>query len=248
MRRALAVGVLLVAFPIGVGTAGMHRREPNNLAAKQELVRQIAAGLPGVRRVRLVIGHAPHDWPGVSDSRHWLRAWITSASEFRYLKLEWKTVLVAALARDIAARTHLSPPIAGVSRWRIERAGQRPTFDGADTLGHPFQTPVRHVSDRVLRTRVQRAAKRAKVKLLSLSVLKLLDRRALEITVETADPDDYTGEASIGLYELQRPCGGVHPGCEGEFIKVLDEQENILTESAFSVRTGIGMGITPNPS
>jgi hypothetical protein len=251
MRAVAGAGfsavVLMGVFAAHAATTPTRKPDPA-LAVHQKLIAEIAADLPGMNKVQLVVTHAPHDWPGISDSRHWVRATIQASSSLRYLRLEWQSVLVTALARDLAARLHSPPSIAGISRWWQKRPRGPTRFDAAETLGNPFQTRVERLSEKSLRQRVLRAAKRAKVKLVSLTFLRLLDRTALDLVVRASDTTDYRGGLSVGLYELSRPCGERRPaGCEGQLITVLDKDGKVASKSGFSVRTGIGMGVTPHP-
>lgn len=251
MRAVAGAGfsaaVLMGAFGAQAATTPTRRPDPA-LAVHQKLIAEIAASLPGMSMVQLVVTHAPHDWPGISDSRHWVRTTIQTRSALRYVRLEWQSVLVTALARDLAARMHSPPSIAGISRWWQKRPRGPARFETAETLGNPFQRRVERLSEKILRHRVLRATKRAKVRLVSLTFLRLLDRTALDLVVRASDTTDYRGRVSVGLYELSRPCGERLPaGCEGELITVLGEDGKVATKTGFSVRTGIGMGVTPHP-
>jgi hypothetical protein len=119
--------------------------------------------------------------------------------------------------------------------------------EGSSLIDQPLGHVIETTSDIRLVGALQKAASRASVTYNRASFAHLLGRPAVEVLVTTEDPADFVRARPIKLSQLVGALEHEVPAqAEGAYVEVRDTLGRLVTLSAYSVRTGEGLGYT-NP-
>jgi hypothetical protein len=208
---------------------------------QQDLLRQIIAGLPRSQLSELAITSPPEDFE--PQDATWLDITVSASNQADGARGFWQALLVVGAFRDESAGRGL-PYVAGKSI--TVKAPDGSVLDGGQSLiDQPLGHDVRPPTDADLTTILRSAASRAKVQLRNVSFAHPLGRTAVELYVTTGDPAGFVLHRQTKLDELVGSLDAhQRPQAEGAYLEVRDSSGRLVTISAYSVRTGEGLGWT----
>jgi hypothetical protein len=253
MRVQLAAGAVLLSgvlvMLVGAGQGGSastmvtSTQITGGTPQQQGLLREVIARLPRSQLSALSITTPPEDFEPPDAS--WLAIDVAATSPAEDVRGFWQALLVAGTFRDASAARGL-PYVAGKS-ITVRGPDGSVMDEGSSLIDQPLGHAIETTSDIGLVGVLQAAAGRAGVTYNRASFAHLLGRSAVEVLVTTQDPVGFVRNRPIKLSQL---VGGLEneasPQAEGAYVEVRDTLGRLVTLSAYSIRTGEGLGYT-NP-
>jgi hypothetical protein len=208
---------------------------------QQALLREVLAGLSNSQLSEIAFVSPPEDFE--PQDATWLQFDVSAASQPEGVRGFWQALLVAGAFRDESANRRL-PYVAG--KTITVRGPDGSVLDeGQSLIEQPLGHDVTPASDATLTGILRSGATRAKVRVRGISFAHPLGRAGAEVVVTTADANAFVRNRQTKLLDLLGPLyDPAHPQADGVYLEVLDSSGNVVTISAYSVRTGEGLGYT----
>lgn len=245
----LAVGVLVTLVGVADGRSAPARSVSRMLTTdisggtreQQALLREILAGFSQSQLSQISFVSPPEDFE--PQDATWLQFDVSASDQPNSVRGFWQALMVAGAFRDESAVRRL-PYVAG--KTITVRAPDGTVLDeGSSLIEQPLGHNVTPASDASLRTMLQSAATRAKVRVRGISFAHPLGRPGAEVTVTTTDANAFIRNRQTKLRDL---LGALYdparPQADGVYLEVLDSAGQVVTSSGYSVRTGEGVGYT----
>jgi hypothetical protein len=206
---------------------------------QDSLLQAILGGLTqsqiiAVRVVSPPIGFEPRD-------QTWLSFRVAASTPAESARGYWQALLVAGLFRDLSAQRGL-PPVLGKDVTVVAPNGDEHDEESAvidQPTSHSIGAP--RVADVVAALKSRAAARGFAIR--DAKVTTLFGRAAFEIDVTAPDRAKFLEARLSNLHHL---LGSLiaegQPQTEGTYVEVRDESGRLITVSAYSVRTGEGVG------
>jgi hypothetical protein len=210
-------------------------------SGQQALLREIVRGVPRSHIEDVTFVAPPEDF-GPRDAT-WVSFDVSASDPVANARGFWQALLVVGLFRDESAK-HGLPLVLGKTIV-VHAADGTVRDEGSSLIDQPLEHPIQSTPEAQLRTAVRAAAGRAGVVLGQLTFARPLGRLGVEMLVKTSNPAEFVRDRPMKLGQLvgalTRP---EQPRTEGVYLEVRDESEKLVTVSAYSVRTGEGLGYT----
>ena len=153
----------------------------------------------------------------------------------------WQALLIAGTFRDTSASRGL-PLVSGKTITVFDPDGN--VLDGGvSAIAQPTEHRIETLTQEQVREIVQRSTTQAGVTAEALAFARLLRRLGVEMVVRTDDPAGFFRNRPLKLSELLGELvGHERPTVEGTYVEVRDRGGRFVTASAYTVRTGEGVG------
>jgi len=208
---------------------------------QQALLHELMVGFPRSQLSQIAIVSPPEDFE--PQDAGWLQIDVSASNQADGVRGFWQALMVAGAFRDESANRRL-PYVAGKS-ITVKTPDGSVLDEGSSLIEQPLGHAVAPASDANLTGMLRAAAIRAKVKFEGVSFAHPLGRPAVELVVTTNDPSGFVQDRPAKLSQLLGSLyDPAHPQTEGAYVEVRDSSGGVVTISAFSVRTGEGLGYT----
>ncbi len=245
-RAALATFLVAVSTACGVGpyeSRGIETIE--GTPDQQQLLESIVSEM-GSTSIEIIVVRpppgCPEDCPDPDKrSAAWLEVTLRAQDPPGSVQAYWEGLLLTGAFRDLSFAQGL-PEVLGKTIVLQDGSGVEP---GPETI---IAQPAQHWLETSPREEIE-ALIRAGVRNVGLTVESVDFIRPAEdavvVVARTDDPESTVARRDLVLQELAgRIAYGERPLVEGIFLKILDGDGEPVTASAYSLRTGEGLGWT----
>ena len=249
MVTLVALGVLIVPTTDASGSGGdqVDAGATGALSVRQKqmhLLKKILKGIPSSHIARVEIGDPPIG--NGPKGRTWLYFDIAAPDDYQYVRGFWEGLIVTGLFMDVSQQQKL-PRLWGRT-FTIVRANGKRIYDGSSPIYRPFKGDTTRANGQRIVALLEQSASTVNAKLQSVTFARPLGRLAPEVVVVANDPSAFLADRDQNVWKIVRPinAGNGRPRAEGVYLDVRDANNQWVTLSAYSVRTGTGVGLT-NP-
>ncbi|HEX6699621.1 MAG TPA: hypothetical protein VF101_02730 [Gaiellaceae bacterium] len=208
---------------------------------QQALLREILRGIPRSQIKEVALTTPPEDFEPADAA--WIAFEVAASDQAETVRGFWQALVVAGLFRDESASRGL-PFVAG--KTITVRAPDGSVLDeGQSLIDQPTSHAVPSTPEAQVSKLIANGSASARVAVARVSFGHPLGQVGVEATVTTAEPSAFVGERQLRLGQLLAGC--LKPDqavAEGFYIEVRDRSGKLVTTSAYSVRTGEGVGFT----
>lgn len=253
-RYGLTAGftLLIVLTSTALGCGAVQGSEPErreNGAPGEDptglLLRQVQNGLHDSQVLEVRVG-LPPDADFEPQGAPWLYIKVAASDQNDYVRGYWQALVVTGLVRDVAHGRGLFD-LLGKTVTIVYPDGHEMRL-ASTVIDQPFIHPIVDAAPTATEQAVRRAAGETGAKVSTIRFSRPLGRVGPEIMLTTGDPRAFLAHRARRLGAIRRAAIGtsVDPRAEGAFIHVRDQAGKLVTVTAYSVRTGEGVGYT-NP-
>jgi hypothetical protein len=208
---------------------------------QQALLREILGGFSKSQQSEIAFVSPPKDFEPQNAS--WLQFDVSALDQADGVRGFWQALMVVGAFRDESASRGL-PYVAGKT-ITVRTPDGSVLDEGSSLIEQPLGHDVTWASDASLTAMLRSGATRAGVRVRGISFAHPLGRPGAELVVTTTDPIAFIRSRQTRLRELLGPFyDPAHPQADGVYLEVLDSSRRVVTISAYSVRTGEGVGYT----
>ncbi|MDQ3823307.1 MAG: hypothetical protein M3321_08710 [Actinomycetota bacterium] len=206
---------------------------------QEALLRDVLRGIPRSQLRTVAIVNPPEEFEPADAT--WLEFGVAADDSVENVRGFWQALLVAGIFRDESAKRGL-PFVAGKTITVVAQDGTV-RDEAASVIDQPLTHEIEAVSDARMHDLVRAGAARAGVLGPEVAFTRPFGRTGVEIVVRTPDAPGFIRSRGQKLVELLGSLVNREtPRAEGAYLEVRDVAGRFVTVSAYSVRTGEGVG------
>ena len=231
------------AFGRGHSTEGraMIARTEGGTPEQQALLREILRGIPRSHIKEVALVAPPEDFE--PQDATWISFDVSAADPVANVRGFWQALLVAGLFRDESAKRGL--PFVSGKTITVHAPDGTVRDEGSSLIDQPLEHAIQPVSEGQLTNAARAGAGRAGVVLSQVAFAHPLGRLGVEMQVRTSNSAEFIRDRPKKLGQMiSALIDPNQPQAEGTFVEVRDENGKFVSVSAYSVRTGEGLGYT----
>jgi hypothetical protein len=245
----VALGLATLFAGAAFATAGDRSKPVRVLSARldggnpdqQALLREILRGIPRSQIKDVALTSPPEEFEPANAA--WIAFDVVASDQAETVRGFWQALLIAGLFRDESASRGL-PFVAGKT-ITVRGPDGSVRDEGQSLIDQPTSHAVLSTPEAQVSKLIASGAASARVAVARVSFGHPLGRVGVEAMVTTAEPTRFVRDRQLRLGELL--AGFLKPNqpvADGVYVEVRDRAGKLVTTSAYSVRTGEGVGFT----
>ncbi len=210
---------------------------------QRALISEILRTLDATHFEAVAVTSPPEEFATGAD---WLEIRVRADDPVENVFAHWQALLLAGLVRDLSVPRAL-PDILGKTITVVNSLGKQ--LETASTvIDQPNQHNIADLTPAQAEQRVRASATRAGLEVAKFRSFETPGGFVTEMLTMTNDAVTFSASRSIKLFNIIDALNNAStPAGEGAYIEVRDSLGQFVTVSAYSVRTGEGVGYT-NPA